>query len=394
MFPLNVILVGVSEELAPRLRRDLCNLLVTIEAEFPDATSAVTALRASRQTIRLLIVEPAAETGPAALRQLSGGLLDWPILALVDARQDPSAAIRANRNGADQVVPLPVDAHDLGEALNCIGAEFGSLARACRVVAVTGTQGGCGSTTVALTLAYQFATAHDRHAILVEMAEQMGVVASNLNIEPKFTLADLINDIEHVDAQVAQRALNSVCHKFEVLASCGGIVQYKSALVPAALRIVECTRRLSEVLVLDVPCTFSDLQFELLGVADEVVLVCEQSISSLRTLKLMIDALQPARPLESIHPVLNRYDAGIAGLGEHKLRKALGLQKVLAIPDDRASAMAAINQGRPIQLAARRSPMVEAIDGLAASVLHVESEPRPPESRSGLLKQLLHAFTR
>ena len=45
------------------------------------------------------------------------------------------------------------------------------------------------------------------------------------------------------------------------------------------------------VALFDVPCTYDDMYFETLAIADQVVLVGEQKIPSIRTLKLVCEAL-------------------------------------------------------------------------------------------------------
>src|SRR5216683_1683433 len=152
---LNVVLIGCSESIAPHVRRELLNRGATVEAEFPDARHATEGLRLSQGSSPILVVHLRSSEGPDQVSQLSGRFVGQPILALLDAGTDPSAIFCAMRAGAAQVVPLPLQAEDFGAALDSIALHFASHAGEATVLAVSGATGGCGTTTMAINLAYE-----------------------------------------------------------------------------------------------------------------------------------------------------------------------------------------------------------------------------------------------
>ncbi len=86
------------------------------------------------------------------------------------------------------------------------------------MIAVAGVTGGSGATTVALNLAYEIADRHSLRCVLVDLSLRMGVVASLLNIEPAYTINDLLRDSRRIDTNLAQQALIRVADNFEILA--------------------------------------------------------------------------------------------------------------------------------------------------------------------------------
>src|SRR6185437_3045734 len=69
-----------------------------------------------------------------------------------------------------------------------------TLARARRVVAVYSPKGGSGTTTIATNIAVVAANARSNRIALVDLDLQFGGVATQLNLDPKMTLADVIRD--------------------------------------------------------------------------------------------------------------------------------------------------------------------------------------------------------
>src|SRR5712692_7849016 len=156
MYPLKVILIGSDDNLMPRVRRELLNKSADREAEYPDVGSTIADLRPAPGDSRLFIVHLKSPLELAQLKRLNGTFIGKPIVALVEGK-DPSILIGAMRAGAAQVVPLPLQPDDFQAALDCIPVQFSQTSNQTRVIAVSGVTGGCGSTTIALNLAYEIA---------------------------------------------------------------------------------------------------------------------------------------------------------------------------------------------------------------------------------------------
>src|SRR5262249_24132985 len=125
------------------------------------------------------------------------------------------------------------------------------------------------------------------NCLLVELARQMGTLATYLDLEPPWTTRDLLAEPSLLTMQGVRRALARAPSGLAVLA---GPYQDLAGL-PASSRgvfqLVDLCRRLAPLVVLDVPCTFDEFQFETLALAEAVLLVGVQSVSSVRSLKLL-----------------------------------------------------------------------------------------------------------
>jgi pilus assembly protein CpaE len=398
MYPLNVILIGCQDSVQRNVLSMLINQQANLETQFADADAAIAALRDHAAAgPRLFIMHvPNSQLLPK-LRQMASMFVGQPILALVDAMMDPSVLLGAMRSGAAQVVPLPIQPEDFRSAMECIAGQYGSAAAQNQAIAISGVTGGCGATVLAVNIAHEIATQHNQTVILSELSLQIGKLAAYLDVSPPHTTFDLLNDGDRLDPPMVQRALIRVADRFDILAG-----EYRSISPVAAkpadvIRLVEITRSLASYAIFDVPCTYDDMYFETLAVADQVVLVGEQKIPSIRTLKLVCEALERIDGMRKVHIIINRYDPRLPGFGVDRLKNLLAVPDLLTISNDFAAVMASINHGRPLRLESPRSPALADMDKVVQILLNLGSaaagapKQAQPQS-SAILGRLIRRF--
>lgn len=364
-----VVLVGLSPD-RPAVEAALRGRA----GELADAADLDGALReaAARPGEPLLFLVAVPPGGAAGLARLTAAAPGQPVIALLPPGADLAALLAAQRAGAAQVLPLPVHGDDLGQALDRVQAQFAPPPRAGLVIAVCGVSGGCGGTTLALNLACELGQGvlgpGRGGCVLVELTRQMGTLATYLDVQPKVTTPELLADASRLSSRGVRQALTSVTPGLDVL-----VGPYQD-LAPGGLSsrhlhsFVNLCRRLAGAVVLDVPCAFDDWQFEAMALADHVVLVGVQSVSSVRTLKLVRDAL--LREEGVVRPVLvvNRYEPGVPGFAAPRLASLLGAERIWTVTNDYPSVMAANNHGKPLRLAAPHSPVLADVRALAQAL--------------------------
>jgi len=400
MYPLNVILIGCQDSVQRNVLSMLINQQANLEAQYADVDAAVATLRDGTGTnTRLFIVHvPNAQMLPK-LRHLTGVFAGQPIVALVDAMQDSTVLLGAMRSGAAQVVPLPIQAEDFKAAMDCIASQYATASQQNQVIAVSGVTGGCGATVLSVNIAHEIASQHAQTVVLSELSLQIGKLAAYLDVSPSHTTFDLLNDGERLDPQMVQRALTRVSDHFDIMVGEYRAITPVSATPADVVRLVEITRSLANVAIFDVPCTYDDLYFETLAVADQVVLVGEQKIPSIRTLKLVCEALERIDGLRKLHIIINRYDPKMPGFGVDRLKTLLGVPELQTISNDYAAVMASINHGRPLRLEAPRSQALADISRVVQKLLNVGTQQAPvnaaaagqPQS-SAILGRLIRRF--
>jgi pilus assembly protein CpaE len=371
MYPLPVILVGVDEDDLPDLERELFQNEAVTHRSFTGAEQALYSLWsvALNKEKRLVIIQGRSEADCRSIKRLSDQLPGWPILALVSEGEDPELLLKLYRAGAAQVVALPINSLELHEALTHLGRQYGADCKERRVIAVSGSVGGCGSTLIALNLADALASQLKKTTILAEMNLRMGALASYLDLQARGTLLDLLRDVDRVDDYLLKQLLVRFDEQFSILLGAGQVHSISAPPPSHLMKIVECLRLLSEVVVLDLPCTFHDLEFEVLSSADQVILVGLQTVPSVRHLKLIRDTLAPELVSHSLSVVLNRYDPTLPGFGANDIKRLLDVTRLSTIASDYQGITRSINQGKVLRQVSKKSPVLRDMDTLAQSVL-------------------------
>ncbi len=262
------------------------------------------------------------------------------------------------------------------------------------MVAVSGVTGGCGSTTLAMNLAAELARLSGKLSIVAEPGFTVGQLATYLDLKPNHTLADLL-EFERLDVQLVRSCLMKAGD--QVYALCGphsrlplgeGKRWDESELLDRMVTVVALLRRIAPMVVLDVRSTFDTAYFEIVGEADKVVLVAEQTFPSLRTLQLIRDSLTE-RGINVSEVVINKYDSQMRSFTLEALRTSLNLDKPVGLPLD-GLIRDAINHGRFLRNHAPRSLALFEIEQLAQRLAGITP---PPDKPGGGLRKLLGYFT-
>lgn len=386
MYPLKTIVISRDENLLPEVRRELLNAAAEIDGCYPDISTVVERVSLNHDELRLFIVHLDSIDDLAPLKHLSGVYAGRPILALVDGNQPATSVIHAMREGATQVVLIPFQSEDFREALQSIETQFGHAIGKSRLIAVTGSHGGAGATTISVNLAYEIAQTFQLDCILLELSANIGVLSSYLNIEPKHSTRDVLEMGEELDVYALQNALTPFGDHFSVLPGpLHASLDFRPTHV-AVQRLIQCVRQMADVVILDVPAALGADEYNVLDAADVVALVGEQTMPSIQmtceNLRLGIRALSPV-------VVVNRYDAELEGFDADHLAQVFGTDRLRTISADHLSVNASINCGSPLRMISPYSPALADLDGLAEELLGKRSG---QHRRRGFLGRLAHAL--
>lgn len=416
MFPFDAILVGCDPALESDLRGLLHTLEVHVEAAFLGVESAIDALRlkavmdrpaargpapgpfadprggeGSRGTIgearRLFIVHLESPPDFNHLRRLSGVFPGQPIVAVLSGPNQAPTVLSAMRAGASQVVFLPLNGEDFRAALSCIAVQAYSQ-RQGRVIAVAGVTGGAGTTTLAITLADAFAHYNRLRSVLVELSLPVGKLPVYLDIRPKQTIHTLLRDVKKLDLHQVSAALTAITDGFSVLVGPHEAVATSFTSASDVLVLADSMRQLADVVVLDVPCTYDRFYFDILNAADEIVLIAEQKVPSIRALQMISSNLAHKVP----HLVLNRYDPAIKGFGVARLMDLLRVPRILTVANDYEAVSSAINKGKLLRLEAPRSKVVADVQAIAKALTPAAANDAASKQVGSVFAGLMRVF--
>jgi pilus assembly protein CpaE len=389
------ILVSCGQTEYPQVRKVLVDCSIDVEAEFPDARSAIDGTRLSQGEERICIMHVSSPDQLHQLKWLSESFVGRPLMALVDGDSNPKLLFALSAVGAGQILPLPLQADDLDAALRSMKLRHASPqpVAARRVIAVSGVTGGCGATTIAINLAYEIADRFELSCILVELAP-MGMLATCLDVDARHTTYDLLCDMRSVDVHLVEKTLSKITERFHILPAPFGESEPPTTSPADVLRLLEHVKHLADVVILDLPTNRSDCCNEAFAATDHIVLVAEQAVPSLRALAFTRERLNEDEGVRRQTLVINRYDPHKEGFSVTHLQRLMRTPQLVTIANDYPAVSASLNEGRPLRLQAPGSRVVADINKLAHMLISSGPQGQPLPQKANRLRRLVKAVLR
>lgn len=233
-----------------------------------------------------------------------------------------------------------------------------------RVIAVASPKGGVGKTTIATNVAAALAQQSPTGTVLVDLDVQFGDVAAALDLEPRYTLADLVSGPVTGDAIALKSLLTRHESGLHVVPGVRSPVEADQVGTDHIARLLKTLKREFRYVILDTAPGLSEQTLVALDYATDVVLVCGLDVPSVRGMRKELEVLHEL-DLESlnIHIVVNMADRA-GGLSVADVTATLGRKVDVAIPRS-PKMLRATNAGEPLVLSAPRDAVSRDLIGLA-----------------------------
>jgi pilus assembly protein CpaE len=363
---------------------------VWLEAECARYEFFFDVIRQSALDVAIISLDADPNKAMQLIQQLSGEAPDLALLA-VSGKNDGQAILQALRSGAREFLTAPVQLEEMLTALQRLGrtrvngeaspGTNGVSHKESQVIAVVGSRGGVGCTSIGVNLGATLAQDRSRGVALVDLDLALGDADIALDLVADHTLADIALNIDRLDMTFLRRSLAKHSTGLSLLPH--PIQMEDASLIREEhlQRVISLLRASYTHLILDLSKSFSPTDVTALRMADVILLVAQLELSSLRNVVRMLLTLSNEEAMaERIHIVLNR----VGGESDISLRKAeetIGKPVFWQIPDDPKLLVEARNEGVPLVALAPKSKVQLSFNGLARA-LDGESAP-VPEAKSG-----------
>jgi pilus assembly protein CpaE len=236
------------------------------------------------------------------------------------------------------------------------------------LIAVMGTRGGVGASTIATNLAWLMANDHKRDTMLVDLDLQCGTIALALDVEPSHGLREVLDNPARIDSLFVTSVATKCGDRLHVLAAEEAVddeVHYNTSAVSLLL---DELKKQSHAVIIDLPRNAPAARAVVLAAASEIIVVTDLTLAGLRDAIRLYTMVQQVAPSARVVFVANR-DGGREGtVSKAEFEKALGKQIDFVLPEDAKANQAAANAGKPLVAAASGSKVTAAIKGLANSL--------------------------
>ena len=200
-----------------------------------------------------------------------------------------------------------------------------------RVISITGTGGGVGSTTIATNLGWHLATDIRRHTLLLDSNLHTGTTALALGVKGDTGLRTALELPQRVDQLFIERSAQPVTDRLSVLSSEEKLTEQPTIAPGATQHLLNILRRRYNFVLVDVPFHPQQFNRDLIECSDQRVLVMDPTLRSMRDVLRLLALTNGASQSRRALLVLNRL--GQPGtLSLQQVEEAIGARPDVTIP--------------------------------------------------------------
>ena len=370
----------ILRDLAPLLRK----LLPTFSGHdlnaYPMRHQLAEVLAAETPNLCLLEIGENRDAGLSLIPDLLRIDAKLPIIVVLPTN-DPELVLRCLRQGASDFLIPPFTSEQVEGALQKIARlQPNRASGGGKVYCIMPAKGGCGASTIASNLAYQMKRGNKR-ILLADLDPLAGTLSFLLKIKSNFSFMDALARSQDIDADLWKAIITSR-NGIDVLLSPEVMTEGMSELKDAS-SVVEYARGTYDLVVLDTGSVYGDWNLSQAQLADEILLVTTNELTSLQAVQralTYLDANNIGR--HKLRLIVNRYDRH-TGLSKDVIGTALHTDIFHIMPSDYDAIQKSLMEGKPMGVATSFGKSVIAlVDRLAGSS---EAPGKKNSSLSGLL---------
>jgi pilus assembly protein CpaE len=268
-----------------------------LKVQMGGAPAAVEMYR-SAPTPNVIVLEFAAGDGPqllASLDALSESCDAGTKVVIIGHVNDVTLYRELIRRGISEYMITPIDSlafiAALAELYHAPGAEPVG-----RTIAITGTKGGVGASTIAHNVGWSVAKALTTATVIADMDLGFGTAGLDFNQDPPQGIAEAVFAPDRLDANFLDRLLSKCSETLSLLAAPATLDRLYDFQETSFDAVVEILRASTPCVVLDIPHVWTAWSRRMMVGADDIVLVAAPDLANLRNAKIMMDVLRAARP--------------------------------------------------------------------------------------------------
>jgi len=306
------------------------------------------------------------ETWQAELQSLALRPVDQrPPVIVVGSASDTNVMRLAMQAGARDLLPLPLIEADLIAALTRISRDHRAKnsSEDASLTAFMNAKGGCGATLLACNVAHTLAAVSRRRVALLDLDLQFGAIPLYFDLFPKRGVLQAFENMEGLDEVALDGYMVKHASGLKVLGHSADDALPMQGVAPHHVKqLLTLAMRGNDHVVVDLPRRIDPIAASVLERAEQVVLVVQQSVTTLRDATRLINCLRRDLGVgrERIVTVVNRYEKN-ASITPEDIRTALGCGELSLVPNDFRTVSQCIDTGAPLLEHARTAAITKAV---------------------------------
>jgi pilus assembly protein CpaE len=260
-----------------------------------------------------------------------------------------------------------------------------------RQIAFCGAKGGAGASTLAHNVAHLISERMGANTVLVDLDLAFGTAGLDFNQDPLHGIADALSQPDRLDPVLMERMMARCGDHLSLFAAPASLERDFEIATETYEEVAQKIRGSTPYVVLDLPHAWTPWKRRMLVTSDDVIVVAEPDLASLRNAKNIVDLIRAARPNDAPpRVVLNKM--GLPGRPEIPLKDfgdALGLTPCMVVAFDAKLFGQAANNGQMLSEVGPKSKQAESVELLARMISRRETGEEPPPRPASLINRLL-----
>jgi pilus assembly protein CpaE len=319
----------------------------------------------SAPSMLVLLLEPGSTEELEALSRRAPA--ERVPFVVIGDQLEPHIMRSAMQAGARDFLSTSSDKHALGAALELLNSEVTEREPhiESRQTSIVNAAGGNGATTIAVNLAYQLSTVSTLDTVLVDLDFDYAPISQYLDVSLKRNLIEAVARVDELDIAAMDGYLTAHSSGVQLLGA-----HPSDSLVAEPLggnfgRLLDLLGTGHERIIVDLPNHLNATSMAALDRSDDILVVMQQNLVSIRNAKHLIERLQHDLGVREndITLVVNRYQKN-ANLSLLDIKKAVADGPMVTIPNQFKAVAESIEVGVPLMHAAAKSQVARSIGEL------------------------------
>ena len=274
-------------------------------------------------------------------------------LFITSKQTDSTQVIRAMRAGAREFICQPVAKEELIKSVMTVvkkkkQSQYEKAAKG-KVLTFFGTRGGVGTSTIATNVAATLSKHTKKDVVVVDLNLQFGAIALMLNIKAKYSVLDVVKNIDGLDYPMLKTMLPKNSEGISLLAPPQLIEEAEAITAGHFEQVLTFLRNVFDYIIIDTHQGFDDVTLKALDESDYVFLVSFLDVPTIYNTKRCLDLFQKiGYDQQKLKLIINRYSPA-EDIDFSAMEKLMDYPIFWRLPEQNdTSLLHSINKGMPI----------------------------------------------
>ena len=320
--------------------------------------------------IGLVVIDSNTDKALQLISSVSESSPECSIL-VVSGSSDGNLILQAIRAGAKEFLTQPLHVEELLAALGRIsdrrfGRSDSNKPRGSQLIAVAGSTGGVGTTSLAVNLACAIAKEEFNSVALVDLDLCLGDADVQLDTIPEYTLVDVAQNITRLDFSLLKRSLTKHSSGVYLLPRPVQLEDIPLITPENVQRVLGLMKASFSHLVVDLSKSYSPVDIAALELATDILLVTQLDLPCLRNMVRLLASFKEMKGvIDKVKVVVNRAGLETGQITLKKAQETIGKDIFWQLPNDYRTMIEVRNNGVPLIEQAPKAAITHSISTLA-----------------------------